>query len=75
MILIRDREFRTCYQGQGLSFPKHLEFARQAGLCSAVYESFRAGCDIDLPEDLVEVLLHWQGEARRILETMGLQVF
>ena len=62
MILIRTPEFRTCYQG--LSFPKHLEFARQAGLEASVFESFRAGCDIDCPEDLAEVLLHGRGERR-----------
>lgn len=72
MILIRAPEFRTCYQG--LSFPKHLEFARQAGLEVSVFESFRAGCDIDCPEDLAEVLLHGQGEARVLLEEMGFSV-
>jgi 2-phospho-L-lactate guanylyltransferase len=69
MILIRSPKFRTCYQG--LSFPKHLEFARQAGLKAEVFESFRAGCDIDCPEDLAEVLLHGRGEARVLLEKMG----
>ena len=69
MILIRSPEFRTCYQG--LSFPKHLDCARQAGLEVSVFESFRAGSDIDCPEDLAEVLLHGRGEARVLLEKMG----
>jgi len=69
MILIRAPEFRTCYQG--LSFPKHLAFARQAGLEVSVFESFRAGSDIDCPEDLAEVLLHGQGETRTLLERWG----
>ncbi len=72
MILIRASEFRTCYQG--LSFPKHLDYARQAGLGVSVFESFRAGCDIDCPEDLTEVLLHGRGEARVLLEKMGFYV-
>ncbi len=72
MILIRSPEFRTCYQG--LSFPKHLAFARQAGLEVCVFESFRAGCDIDCPEDLAEVLLHGRGEARTLLEGWGFSV-
>jgi len=72
MILIRSPEFRTCYQG--LSFPKHLDYACQAGLKVAVFESFRGGCDIDCPEDLAEVLLHGQGEARVLLENMGFSV-
>jgi 2-phospho-L-lactate guanylyltransferase len=73
MILIRAPEFRTCYQG--LSFPKHLDYARQAGLEVSVFESFRAGSDIDCPEDLAEVLLHGRGEARVLLEEMGFSVY
>ena len=69
MILIRSPRFRTCYQG--LSFPKHLAFARQTGLEVSVYESFRAGCDIDEPEDLGEVLLHGRGRSKKVLEEMG----
>ena len=69
MILIRSPKFRTCYHG--LSFPKHLAFARQTGLEVSVYESFRAGCDIDEPEDLAEVLLHGQGRSKKVLEEMG----
>lgn len=72
MILIRAPEFRTCYQG--LSFPKHLEYARQAGLKTEIFESFRAGSDIDCPEDLTEVLLHGRGETRALLEKMEFSV-
>ena len=72
MILIRAPEFRTCYQG--LSFPKHLACCQQAGLKAEVFESFRAGCDIDCPADLVEVLLHGRGETRALLERMGFSV-
>jgi 2-phospho-L-lactate guanylyltransferase len=72
MILIRGPKFHTCYQG--LSFPKHLAYARQAGLEVSIFESFRAGCDIDEPEDLAEVLLHGQGKARALLEKMGLSL-
>lgn len=69
MILIRDRRFRTCYQG--LSFPKHLAFAHDAGLKVSVFESYRAGCDIDEPENLAEVLLHQRGQALHLLEKWG----
>jgi 2-phospho-L-lactate guanylyltransferase len=73
MILIRNPKFRTCYQG--LSFPKHLDYAQQAGLDVCVFESFRAGSDIDCPEDLAEVLLHGQGgEARVLLEKIGFRL-
>jgi 2-phospho-L-lactate guanylyltransferase len=69
MILIRSPKFRTCYHE--LSFPKHLAFALQAGLEVSIYESFRAGCDIDEPEDLAEVLLHGRGRSKNVLEEMG----
>ena len=72
MILIRAPQFRTCYQG--LSFPKHLACGQRAGLDVSVFESFRAGCDIDCPEDLAEVLLHGRGESRALLEKMGFSV-
>ena len=57
-----------------MSFPKHLAYCQQAGLKAEVFESFRAGCDIDCPEDLVEVLLHGRGETRALLERMGFSV-
>ena len=69
MILVRSPKFRVSYQG--LSFPKHLAFARMAGLKISVFESFRAGCDIDEPEDLAEVLLHGTGETKKALESFG----
>ncbi len=70
MILVRDRRFRTCYQG--LSFPKHLAFAKKLGLKVSVFESFRGGCDIDEPEDLAEVLLHKpQGQTFDLLQKWG----
>lgn len=69
MILIRSPKFRTCYRG--LSFPKHVAYARQTGLEVSVFESFRAGCDIDEPEDLAEVLLHGRGRSKGVLEEMG----
>jgi 2-phospho-L-lactate guanylyltransferase len=72
MILIRSPRFRTCYQG--LSYPKHKDIARKMGLCLSVYESFRAGCDIDQPEDLAEILLHGRGEARALLLEWGFRL-
>jgi len=72
MILIRSPAFRTCYQG--LSFPRHLAFAREAGLSVTVFESFRAGCDIDEPEDLSEVLLHGRGETKALLEKLNFKL-
>jgi 2-phospho-L-lactate guanylyltransferase len=36
-----------------------------------VVDSFRLHTDVDEKEDLVEVLIHGQGEARRCLESLG----
>ena len=44
---------------------------KEAGLNVSIFESFRAGCDIDEPQDLAEVLLHGEGEAKKALEMMG----
>jgi 2-phospho-L-lactate guanylyltransferase len=72
MILIRSPKFRTCYQG--LSFPRHMAFARETGLEVTIFESFRAGCDIDEPEDLGEVLLHGRGETKALLEKLNFKL-
>lgn len=72
MILIRSPVFRTCYQG--LSFPRHIASAQNIGLNVSIFESFRAGCDIDEPSDLAEVLLHSDGEAKWALERMGFRL-
>ena len=72
MILIRSQGFRTCYRG--LSYPKHIDLAREMGLSLSIFESFRAGCDIDQPEDLAEILLHGMGEARSLLLGWGFRL-
>lgn len=72
MILIRSPKFRTCYRG--LSFPRHIAYARQADLNFSVFESFRGSCDIDEPQDLAEVLLHNDGQAKMALEMMGFRL-
>lgn len=69
MILIRRPEFRTCYKG--ISFTKHLNFAQRLGLRVGTYTSYGAGCDIDEPTDLTEVLIHCRGAAIRLLKSLG----
>lgn len=69
LILIRDPRFRTCYHG--LSFPKHIDFCRRAGMRAGMYDSYFTGCDIDEPEDLGEVLIHSRGRSKEILRKMG----
>jgi 2-phospho-L-lactate/phosphoenolpyruvate guanylyltransferase len=67
--LIRRPEFRTCYRG--ISFTKHLNFAQELGLQVGTYSSYMAGCDIDEPTDLTEVLIHGRGVALRLLKSLG----
>jgi 2-phospho-L-lactate guanylyltransferase len=72
MILIRDGRFRTRYIG--LSFAKHQREAEELGIETGYYYSYRAGCDIDEPGDLIEIMLHSNGEARALLERFGLSI-
>jgi 2-phospho-L-lactate guanylyltransferase len=72
MILIRSPVFRTCYRG--LSFTKHLEFAEKLGLKAGIFESYRAGCDIDEPSDLAEILIHGTGQTKALLESLGFRL-
>jgi 2-phospho-L-lactate/phosphoenolpyruvate guanylyltransferase len=69
MILIRRAEFRTCYRG--ISFTKHLNFAQRLGLRVGTYSSYRAGCDIDEPADLTEVLILGRGVSLQLLKSLG----
>jgi len=72
MILVRHPQFRTCYEG--VSFPRHLDQARRLGIQAGIFYSYLAGCDIDEPQDLAEVLLHGKGKAARTLQDLGLAV-
>lgn len=72
MILVRNPQFQTCYEG--LSFPRHLAAARRLGLQVGIFYSYLAGCDIDEPQDLAEVLLHGKGKAAGALRGLGLAV-
>jgi 2-phospho-L-lactate/phosphoenolpyruvate guanylyltransferase len=65
MILARSPSFRTCYRG--LSFPKHLNAAKELGLKVSIFDSFRASCDIDDPSDLAELMMHSRGSAAMVL--------
>ena len=69
MVLIRSSMFRTCYIG--ISFPKHLDLCYRLGLTAGIYASYQAGCDIDNPSDIIEVLIHNQGETKMFLTAAG----
>lgn len=57
--------FSTDYYGT--SFLDHLGIAHDNNLSVEVYDSFAAATDIDEPDDLVELLIHGNGEAARTL--------
>jgi 2-phospho-L-lactate guanylyltransferase len=55
----------------GMSFLKHVQIAKEAGLSCEVIDSFRLHTDIDEKEDLVELLIHGTGKSRAFLEERG----
>ena len=55
----------------GASFLDHMRIARSLSLETEVVDSFRLHTDIDEKEDLVEILLHAEGESRNFLERSG----
>lgn len=63
--VVRGEGFRVDYHGT--SYLDHLENARDARLSVGEVDSFRLAVDLDRPEDLVEVLLHGDGEAAEYL--------
>ncbi len=75
MMLVRrlSRGFRASYHYG--SFAKHLSLAKVAGLKVEVFDSFFAGCDVDTPDDLLDVMLYApNSETGRCLRRMGFRV-
>ncbi|QLH81506.1 2-phospho-L-lactate guanylyltransferase [Halosimplex pelagicum] len=71
-LVVRDPAFRVDYHGA--SVRDHREIAREADLSLAHVDSFRLATDVDEPADLVEVLLHGEGEAPAWLAETGVSV-
>ncbi|MEN6341430.1 MAG: 2-phospho-L-lactate guanylyltransferase [Methanospirillum sp.] len=70
-INIRDTgRFRVDYYE--ISVAKHLAIAKTAGLSVEVVDSFRLYLDLDEEEDLVDLLIHGEGQARSYLESLGI---
>ncbi|MDY6780279.1 MAG: hypothetical protein SV760_07005 [Halobacteria archaeon] len=53
--------FRVDYHGA--SYLDHVERARDEGLGVSTVDSFRLSTDVDEPDDIVEVLIHGDGES------------
>jgi 2-phospho-L-lactate guanylyltransferase len=60
-IVIRETAFRVDYHGG--SYRKHRREADRCGATVETVDSFRLAVDIDDPADLVELLIHGDGEA------------
>ncbi|PSP86324.1 2-phospho-L-lactate guanylyltransferase [Halobacteriales archaeon QS_1_68_17] len=71
-MVVRDPDFRADYHGA--SFRDHREIAAEIGAGIAVVDSFRLATDVDEPADLVEVLLHGEGQAREWLVDAGFEL-
>lgn len=57
-----------------ISISKHLAIAAAAGLSVEVVDSFRLYLDLDEEEDLVDLLIHGDGQARVCLESLGIRL-
>lgn len=71
-LLTRHPDFRVDYHG--VSYRDHREAAAAVGAGVATVDSFRLALDVDGPADLVEVLLHGDGEAADWLRDAGFAV-
>lgn len=58
-------KFKVDYNG--FSFLKHVKIAKDRNLSLRVHYSFGLGTDVDLEDDLIEVLLHGDGNAAEYL--------
>ncbi len=71
-LVVRHPEFRVDYHGA--SFRDHRRACEAVGATLGTVDSYRLGTDVDEPADLVEVLLHGEGAARRWLDARGFDV-
>lgn len=71
-LVVRHPGFRVDYHGA--SYLDHRERAREVGARVETVDSFRLATDVDEPEDVVEVLVHGDGETRDALEEMGFEI-
>ena len=71
-LVARHPNFRVDYHG--VSFRDHLDAAEAVGAGVDVVDSHRLSTDVDTRADLVEVLLHGRGRARKWLESRGFEI-
>jgi len=71
-LVARHTDFRVDYHG--VSFRDHREAARAVGADVTVVDSHRLSTDVDERSDLVEVLLHGEGESADWLRDAGFEL-
>jgi len=65
-------KFKVDYYG--ISFKNHEKIAIENGLSYLLYDSLRAGTDIDEDDDLLDLLVFGAGESKKYLEKLGFMV-
>ncbi len=58
----------------GTSFLDHQREAEEKNLTIHIYDSFYLSCDMDEPDDLIELLIHGKGKATRLLQEWGFKI-
>ncbi|AZH26633.1 2-phospho-L-lactate guanylyltransferase [Haloplanus aerogenes] len=71
-LVVTHPDFRVDFHG--VSFRDHLDAAEAVGADVTVVDSMRLSTDVDEPADLVEVLLHGEGEAAAWLRAAGFEL-
>jgi 2-phospho-L-lactate guanylyltransferase len=71
-LVARNTAFSVDYHGASIC--DHRAIASEAGLTVAHVDSYRLATDVDEPSDLVEVLLHCEGEAATWLREAGFEL-
>ncbi|ARS91355.1 2-phospho-L-lactate guanylyltransferase [Natrarchaeobaculum aegyptiacum] len=68
-LVVDHPQFSVDYHGA--SYRDHVRIAREAGATVESVDSYRLGTDVDEPADLVEVVLHGEGQAAAFLDALG----
>lgn len=71
-LVVTHPDFRVDFHG--VSYRDHLDTADAVGAAVRTVDSMRLSTDIDEPTDLVEVLLHGEGEAAAWLREAGFEL-
>jgi 2-phospho-L-lactate guanylyltransferase len=71
-LVVRHPEFRVDFHG--VSYRDHRRIAAEAGADVAVVDSHRLSTDVDERSDLVELLLHGEGDAAEWLRDAGFEL-